>query len=525
VKFASGHTGWSVQDYLALNAVAVPVPATTACSVFAYSSWGSCQSNGTQNRTVNSSSPSGCTGGSPVTTQSCSYIPPVVVASGFTAASVSTHNSASNCWLIISGKVYNVTQYVPFHPGGTANIVNNCGTDATTLFTTSAGHIHSSSAHTLLAGYYVGDIQVAGTVCNSFTYNAWGSCQSDNTQTRSVVGSSPSGCSGGSPVTSQACTYNPTAVTCNSFNYSAWSSCQADNTQTRSVTGSSPSGCAGGNPATSQSCTYVAPTGGLTKADVATHNASGNCWLIISSKVYNVTQYIPFHPGGTARIVNACGTDATTLFTTNAGHTHSTSAHNLLAGYYMGDVQATVTTCSSFTYSAWNSCQVDNTQTRSVTGSGPSGCTGGSPVTSQSCTYGAPPTTCTDFTYSSWGSCQSNSTQIRSVVTSIPSGCSGGSPVTSQSCSYTAPSTPKTYDVSFSTTAGSLSPASLTIAVGDSVRYTFINAGDEQSVRYSPATMPSLKMDHEFTTKMSTFTSAGTWTFTVAGQSGTITVQ
>ncbi|MHB8648104.1 MAG: LamG-like jellyroll fold domain-containing protein, partial [Thermomicrobiales bacterium] len=48
-------------------------------------------------------------------------------------------------------------------------------------------------------------------------------------------------------------------------------------------------------------------------------------------------------------------------------------------------------TCTSFTYSAWNACQVNGTQTRTVTSSSPAGCTGGTPVLTQSCTYTAPP--------------------------------------------------------------------------------------------------------------------------------------
>lgn len=52
-----------------------------------------------------------------------------------------------------------------------------------------------------------------------------------------------------------------------------------------------------------------------------------------------------------------------------------------------------------------------------------------------------PPTapTCSSFTYSGWGNCQPNDTQTRTVISSSPSGCSGGLQVTSQSCSYTAP--------------------------------------------------------------------------------------
>lgn len=49
------------------------VPPATTCTSFTYSAWGTC-SNGTQTRTVTSSSPSGSTGGNPVLSQSCSSI-------------------------------------------------------------------------------------------------------------------------------------------------------------------------------------------------------------------------------------------------------------------------------------------------------------------------------------------------------------------------------------------------------------------------------------------------------------------
>jgi len=95
------------------------------------------------------------------------------------------------------------------------------------------------------------------------------------------------------------------------------------------------------------------------------------------------------------------------------------------------------TTCSSFTYSAWGACMSNNTQTRTVATSSPAGCTGGTPVTSQSCTYVPPITTCS-YTYSAWGACQSNNTQTRTVSSVTPAGCTG-TPVTSQACTYTAP--------------------------------------------------------------------------------------
>jgi murein DD-endopeptidase MepM/ murein hydrolase activator NlpD len=45
--------------------------------------------------------------------------------------------------------------------------------------------------------------------CTSWTYSDWSACQQDNTQTRTILTSSPSCCSGGSPVLSQTCVYAP----------------------------------------------------------------------------------------------------------------------------------------------------------------------------------------------------------------------------------------------------------------------------------------------------------------------------
>lgn len=89
-------------------------------------------------------------------------------------------------------------------------------------------------------------------------------------------------------------------------------------------------------------------------------------------------------------------------------------------------------TCSSFTYSAWGSCLIGGTQSRTVTSSLPANCVGGSPVITQSCIYSAP---ACSYSYSLWGSCINN-VQTRSVIGSSPQGCVG-TPVTSQSCNLT----------------------------------------------------------------------------------------
>ena len=49
-------------------------PEPQTCNSFTYSDWSSCPVSGTQTRTVSASSPSGCSGGSPVTSKSCDCV-------------------------------------------------------------------------------------------------------------------------------------------------------------------------------------------------------------------------------------------------------------------------------------------------------------------------------------------------------------------------------------------------------------------------------------------------------------------
>ncbi len=64
------------------------------------------------------------------------------------------------------------------------------------------------------------------------------------------------------------------------------------------------------------------------------------------------------------------------------------------------------------------------------------------------------PQTCSSFTYSSWSTCTSGS-QTRTVVSSSPSGCTGGTPVTTQSCSVVVDPLPTTNEYYVSPTASS----------------------------------------------------------------------
>lgn len=185
-----------------------------------------------------------------------------------------------------------------------------------------------------------------GEICSSFTYGEWGDCQPNNTQTRSITSSSPAGCSGGSSVTSQSCTYVPPVITCTDFTYNGWGDCQANNTRYRSVASNLPTGCSGGSPILSEACTYIPPVATCT-------NFLYNEW-------------------------SACSNGTMTRTVTSSSPSGCTGGSPITS-------QSCTQACTDFTYSDWTACS-NSISTRTAVGV-PSGCVGGvAPFISQSCT-------------------------------------------------------------------------------------------------------------------------------------------
>ncbi|KAL6497889.1 hypothetical protein OROHE_026916 [Orobanche hederae] len=76
----------------------------------------------------------------------------------FTLAEVSEHNTSKDCWLVINGKVYNVTKFLEDHPGGDEVLVSSTGKDATDDFEDVG---HSATAKAMMEEFYVGDINTS----------------------------------------------------------------------------------------------------------------------------------------------------------------------------------------------------------------------------------------------------------------------------------------------------------------------------------------------------------------------------
>jgi len=76
----------------------------------------------------------------------------------------------------------------------------------------------------------------------------------------------------------------------------------------------------------------------LTASEVAKHNTESDCSMIVNGKVYDVTTYLPVHPGGASRIIQYCGKDGTQAFDTKGGEgQHSNRANTDLSSLYKGE--------------------------------------------------------------------------------------------------------------------------------------------------------------------------------------------
>ncbi len=96
----------------------------------------------------------------------------------------------------------------------------------------------------------------------------------------------------------------------------------------------------------------------------------------------------------------------------------------------------------NFIYSSWSECQIDGTRTRNVISFFPENCEGGEPKLTENCNYVKPIIPCI-FTYSPWSECQPNGIQTRKLISKMPANCSEGDPVLAQSCTYIEPVEPE----------------------------------------------------------------------------------
>jgi hypothetical protein len=80
--------------------------------------------------------------------------------------------------------------------------------------------------------------------------------------------------------------------------------------------------------------TATATTAGYTMAQVKANNTAKSCWTVIDNYVYNLTNWISAHPGGSGAILFLCGTDGTNAF--KAQHENQSKPAVRLDTYRLG---------------------------------------------------------------------------------------------------------------------------------------------------------------------------------------------
>lgn len=74
----------------------------------------------------------------------------------YTWQEVHRHNTATDCWIVIDGKVYDVTKWIKYHPGGALPLLYSAGEDCSSVF--KAFHPFSWIREKRLPLFYIGDI-------------------------------------------------------------------------------------------------------------------------------------------------------------------------------------------------------------------------------------------------------------------------------------------------------------------------------------------------------------------------------
>jgi cytochrome b involved in lipid metabolism len=109
-------------------------------------------------------------------------------------------------------------------------------------------------------------------------------------------------------------------------------------------TSPSPKSSVSASPSQSQSATPAASTAAgmiqLTLEEVKKHDSGTSCWSIVSGNVFDLTKWIPLHPGGSAVIRAICGKDGTSAF--ESQHAGQGRPASQLSKYFIGKFGASV---------------------------------------------------------------------------------------------------------------------------------------------------------------------------------------
>lgn len=75
----------------------------------------------------------------------------------------------------------------------------------------------------------------------------------------------------------------------------------------------------------------------FSEKEVAQHCTKESCWVLVGTRVYDVTGFLRMHPGGEALILHRSGSDISGQLA-GPPHRHSENARRWLEQYYIGEI-------------------------------------------------------------------------------------------------------------------------------------------------------------------------------------------
>ena len=81
-----------------------------------------------------------------------------------TKTELSKHNKQSDCWVGYNGKVYDITTFLPKHPGSAGALSPYCGTSDEFKQAFEKKHGTSKVNKLMKVGVFIGDLDIAGDI-------------------------------------------------------------------------------------------------------------------------------------------------------------------------------------------------------------------------------------------------------------------------------------------------------------------------------------------------------------------------
>ncbi|KAM7396236.1 hypothetical protein PAMP_019293 [Pampus punctatissimus] len=99
----------------------------------------------------------------------------------------------------------------------------------------------------------------------------------------------------------------------------------------------------------------------FTETEVARNSTKDSCWVLLGTKIYDVTAFLRMHPGGEALILRRSGKDVSQEME-GPPHRHSENARRWMEQYYIGELDRDSAETQVFLSSVHVSCLFYNSQ-------------------------------------------------------------------------------------------------------------------------------------------------------------------